>query len=59
MVQMSEFARGLMAVLIFGLVLSVWSWVTSAVPGSVGGGLHFIVLLVASISGLGVYLYTA
>jgi len=56
---MSEFARGLMAVLIFGLVLSVWSWVTSAVPGSVGGGLHFIVLLVASISGLGVYLYTA
>jgi len=55
---MSNFAQALLGVLVFGLVLSVWSWITGVVPGSVGGSLHFIVLLVASISGLGVYLST-
>jgi len=55
---MSNFAQALLGVLVFGLVLSVWSWITGVIPGSVGGGLHFTVLLVASITGIGAYLST-
>lgn len=45
-----------LGVLVFVLVLSVWNYTTSNLPGSVGGGAHWIVLLIAAIAGTGVYL---
>jgi hypothetical protein len=45
--------------LVFALIISVWNWITGTLPGTVGGGLNWIMLLVAAIVGVGAFLTTA
>jgi hypothetical protein len=47
-----------LAVLVFVLIISVWNWVRSTLPGSPSGHLEWIMFLVAITAGLVVYYVT-
>lgn len=53
---MTEWLPYLLAVVVFTLIISVWNWITSNIPGEVGGHLNWIILLVAVLTA-GVVLY--
>ena len=55
---MNALLRGILAVLVFGLIISVWNWVTSTLPGQPGSRLDWIFFLVGAIAAIVVYLKT-
>jgi hypothetical protein len=56
---MVKLLPGALATLVFVLIISVWNWITSSLPGSPGGHVRWIVFLMALITALVVYYYTA
>ena len=56
---MGNLLPGILTILVFVLILSVWNWMTANLPGSVGGSLNWIVFLIALIIAIVVFLQTS
>jgi len=54
---MTKWLPWALATLVFVLIISVWNWITSSLPGSPSGHVRWIVLLMALITALMVYYY--
>lgn len=50
---------GILAALVFLLIVSVWNWITGILPGSISGTANWILLLLAAIVAIVVFLKTS